>query len=300
MSRYDINSMDIDRPLLGKKVDLETLKYPVLVTPKIDGIRCLKTGNDAVTRKNVRIPNNEIRETLRAALPDGMDGELQCGDFENTSSVVLSPTNTGNWKYYIFDYVKSSFIRHYENRVEDLAKWYESLDPSLKDRIQILTPQIINNQEDLLEYYEMALSDGYEGLILRSPTGRYKQGRSTVREGFLLKLKPREDMEAKVIGAKSLKNGEYGLGAFIVELPDGQTMSLGMGFTNKQRELFWSKFSLYKGQRVTFKYSGLTNRGIPKQATFKSFRSQMDIVENFPGFWARIGEILGLNRKVSG
>jgi DNA ligase-1 len=43
------------------------------------------------------------------------------------------------------------------------------------------------------------LSHGYEGVMLRDPNGPYKHGRSTLREGFLMKLKQFTDGEAVVV-----------------------------------------------------------------------------------------------------
>src|SRR5690606_28483163 len=53
---------------------------------------------------------------------------------------------------------------------------------------------------DVLDYESTCLARGYEGVMLRDPDGPYKFGRSTLREGTLLKLKRFEDAEAVVIG----------------------------------------------------------------------------------------------------
>ena len=43
------------------------------------------------------------------------------------------------------------------------------------------------------------LAEGYEGLMARHPKGPYKPGRSTLREGYLMKLKQFQDGEAVVL-----------------------------------------------------------------------------------------------------
>jgi hypothetical protein len=62
--------------LAGKCEQPEELRFPVLATPKLDGIRCLKIGGKALTRSFKPVSNRFIREWIEANLPDGVDGEL--------------------------------------------------------------------------------------------------------------------------------------------------------------------------------------------------------------------------------
>jgi DNA ligase-1 len=67
----------ITRPLLAASLgDINSLTFPVLATPKIDGIRVLKVGGKVVTRQFKPLPNNHIREMLEQYLPDNIDGEV--------------------------------------------------------------------------------------------------------------------------------------------------------------------------------------------------------------------------------
>ena len=87
----------ITKPMLaGKCTDLDKLQYPVLATPKLDGIRCLIIqGEDgrphAVSRKFKPIPNHHIRKWLEGNCPVGFDGELMLrgGTFQETASAVM-------------------------------------------------------------------------------------------------------------------------------------------------------------------------------------------------------------------
>jgi DNA ligase 1 len=53
--------------------------------------------------------------------------------------------------------------------------------------------------EELQAYEERCLAAGYEGVMIRTPGSPYKCGRSTEREGYLLKIKRFEDAEAVVL-----------------------------------------------------------------------------------------------------
>lgn len=107
------------------------------------------------------------------------------------------------------------------------------------------------------------IGHGYEGAILRKPGSPYKHGRSTVKEGYLLKLKRFVDGEARVIGVTELMhNGneatvnELGrtarshskagmvptgtMGTLIVrDVKTGVEFEIGTGFTAEERASFW-------------------------------------------------------------
>src|SRR5574343_1681886 len=99
----------IKRPMLAETVDsIEILKYPVLVSPKIDGIRCIKVDGKALTRKFKPIPNHYIRNWIESNVPDGIDGEIIVNNcnFNEIQSQVMSEDGEADFKYLIFDYIK--------------------------------------------------------------------------------------------------------------------------------------------------------------------------------------------------
>ena len=49
---------------------------------------------------------------------------------------------------------------------------------------------------------------GFEGAMVRSLDGRYKNGRSTLREGLLLKVKPWKDSEAEILEVYEMMRNE--------------------------------------------------------------------------------------------
>ncbi|MDV7392051.1 hypothetical protein RZS08_11875, partial [Arthrospira platensis SPKY1] len=73
--------MKIHRPLLAEKLENpENLNYPVLCTPKIDGIRCLKIDGKIYTRNFKEFPNEHVRKLLEQMPLDNVDGELVLHD----------------------------------------------------------------------------------------------------------------------------------------------------------------------------------------------------------------------------
>jgi ATP-dependent DNA ligase len=119
-----------------------------------------------------------------------------------------------------------------------------------------------------------------EGLILINPNAATEM----VRSHSSLKVNPRDDAEATVIGYISARDGKLRglLGALVVDW-DGVVFELS-GFTDEERQLSESSWAyanleqrlpddIYclrfpKGCRVTFSYRGLTDDGKPNEAVY--------------------------------
>ena len=98
------------RPMLaGTCKDVESLSYPVAVSPKLDGIRCTIVNGVPQTRSGKPIPNHFIRNTLTNPLLDGLDGELIIGKptdpdvYRTTNSAVMSLDGTPTFSFHVFD-----------------------------------------------------------------------------------------------------------------------------------------------------------------------------------------------------
>lgn len=295
----------ITRPLLAATLeDIETLKFPVLATPKLDGIRVLKVGGKALTRKFKPIPNTHIRDLLEKHLPDGVDGEIMTpGTFNDIQSKVMSFDGQPEFTFYAFDYVKDSLIKPYKDRMLDMANALESVvrDSSLPFSINLLTPVLVRTMDELLELESQCLEHGFEGVMIRQPDGKYKCGRSTLKEQILLKLKRFLDAEARVIGFEEKMHNdnkqekdEFGLskrsskkdglqpadtlGSLIVEdLKSGVKFGIGSGFDDDLKREIWLHKQKYKNKIVKYKYQSVGVKNAPRFPVFLGFRSKLDI-----------------------
>ena len=91
---------------------------------------------------------------------------------------------------------------------------------------------------------------------------------SAGRSDDLLKLKPYEDAEARVLAHLPGKGKFQGmLGALLVERPDGRRFRIGTGFSDAQR-----RNPPPIGALVTYQYHGLTGSGLPRFASFMRIR----------------------------
>jgi DNA ligase-1 len=180
--------------LAAKLPDLLWVLYPVIVTPKIDGIRCYVHSGRALCRSGKPVPNDAARRALESILPDGIDGELTVGDsFRASSDALMRRGGSPLWRFRAFDLVSD---RPYSERLEALRVAVERIDDP---RVEFVPWESVDSRDDLLAYEARCLADGYEGVMLRDPRGPYKCGRSTLNQGWLIKLKRFSDSEATVI-----------------------------------------------------------------------------------------------------
>ena len=76
--------------------------------------------------------------------------------------------------------------------------------------VRVVPQVLVHNEEELRAFEEKCLAEGYEGAMVRSLEGPYKCGRSTVKEGYLLKVKRFEDGEAEIleVAARLARQGD--------------------------------------------------------------------------------------------
>jgi DNA ligase-1 len=130
-------------------------------------------------------------------------------------------------------------------------------------KIRVVTQTLIKDAFELHDYEQEMLSRGYEGVMLRDPSGLYKQGRSTLKEGGLMKVKKFLDAEAEIQDVIELQHNENEqildelgrskrsshkagkraggkMGALSVRnVVNGVSFEIGAGFTDEDREWFW-------------------------------------------------------------
>jgi len=294
----------ISKPMLaGTLKDIADVKYPVLCTPKLDGIRALKVNGKLVSRNFKPIPNKYVRSCIEEYFPDGVDGELIVEDstFQATTSAVMRESGEPSVVYYVFDYVTTEFglLDTYKNRCVNLVTLHSKGIPF--NLYNLILPVMIRDEKELLEFEKKCLADGHEGVMLRTPEGPYKCGRSTVREGYLLKLKRFSDDEATILGVEErmhntneAKKDKFGrtersshkanmvptnmLGAFRVQSKKFKNeFSIGTGLTEAQRIDLWKNKDTLIGKLIKFKYQASGVKDVPRFPVFLGFRDEGDL-----------------------
>lgn len=292
--------------LAGKVSDTSKLSYPVIASPKLDGVRAVIRDGIVWSRTNKPIPNKYVQSKLGFYAFNGLDGELICGDprdkdaYRNTVSAVMREDGLPDFHFHIFDDSSPMLASlPFSDRLIVINAW-QSADSFLHwDYVTLVEQTPIRSERELLDYETQCLEAGYEGVMVRSPHGPYKFGRSTAREGYLLKLKRFLDSEAIITGAVELQHNlndkdEQGkrssrkegktaggvLGALIVEdLKTHVGFEIGTGFTEEERIALWDLFLAggLEGLTVKYKYFPKGSKDKPRFPTFLGFRDKRDM-----------------------
>lgn len=294
------------KPMLAVQAPAE-LVFPLYASPKIDGVRALIQDAVVVSRKLLAIPNEYVQTMLGHHEMSGLDGELTVGPpnapncMQETMSGVMSRDGKPDFTFWVFDFWTQPSMPFSER--------YQIMQRADRDgvfegqtKVQLLSQMLVSNMTELNAYESLMLAQGYEGVMVRKPSGIYKYGRSTAKEGHLLKVKRFVDSEAVVIGFEErMHNGnvatrdEVGgvkrssaqaglvpmgtLGALKVrDLATGIEFDVGTGFDDHTRAVIWAQPGKYHGQTITYKH--FANAGVvekPRFPVFKSFRDARDI-----------------------
>lgn len=287
----------------GEKMFFKDLSYPLGASIKLDGIRCLRVGGQTLSRSFKQIPNKYIQAQM-ANLPDGLDGELVTYNtdgtvrtFSEVQGDIMSQDGEPNFKFEIFDYVKDSLDKPYQDRLVDLRSL------ALPSFCTLVLPIICNNEAELLAYEEQAIADGHEGIMTRNLKGGYKCGRATFKSQDLVKIKRFVDSEAEIIGfeeklhnANEAETDELGhtkrssaksglipagtLGTLLVrDVHDGREFGIGTGkgLNDALKKEIWDNQSKYLGKIVKYQYQEVGTKDNPRIPSFQGFRDPRDM-----------------------
>lgn len=281
------------RPMLAASIEnFDYIKYPIIVQPKLDGIRCLVTPSGEVLSRTLKpIPNRYIRDVL--SVLGGFDGELIVEEktYNEIQSDIMTESGMPNFIYVMFDrpWVNAS----YKYRYLEI--------PLVLIHCEKIISHTVSNRQELENQITKHLDSKYEGVILRNPDSPYKHGRSTLREGHLLKYKSFSDSEAKIVSCQPLQRNmnepeidnlglqkrsshlinqviDNMLGSFEVidvnkESPFfDKTFRIGSGFTEEQRIKYWLRRFEIINKIIVYKYQNFGYKDLPRSPVFKGFR----------------------------
>jgi DNA ligase-1 len=293
------------KPMLAVEAPKE-LKFPVYASPKLDGIRAVVRDGLLLSRSLKPIPNEFVQDSLGCDALNGLDGELTVGPanhpnvMQATTSGVMSHEGTPDFTFWVFDYWTQPTVP-FHRRLEELTLGLSTGILDAFTRVKLLPQTLILNAATFQLYEEQIVAAGFEGVMVRSVDGTYKYGRSTAREGYLLKVKRFKDAEAVVIGfeermhnANEAKVNALGhtersshkanlipmntLGALVVrDRKTGVEFSIGTGFDDAARARYWAVRDSLIGQLVTYKFFEVGVKVAPRFPVFKGFRSAMDL-----------------------
>ncbi len=301
------------KPMLApnETPDFRTLRFPFLASTKLDGIRATLQGGRLLSRSLKEIPNKFVQERFtKLSLPEGTDGELICGKpfddpYKRTHSIVMSDDKTLEFygdtvRWYIFDrYDKDmGFIKRHVNASINV-------DICGSEFVRPVKHTKVSSIEELEDFEKLTLATGYEGVMLRSVDGPYKEGRATLKQGWLIKVKRYQEAEALIMGtyaeqgnnnaefvnelgrtarssAKDGKSAKDQLGGFNVIGQGAFYNGIDFKVSNSSidhddRKALWAKRDDLIGKLLVYKFFPMGSDVRPRHPVFKWFRDRRDV-----------------------
>lgn len=252
------------------------LKYPCIVQPKLDGIRCIATKFDGMVdlwfrsgKRILTLPG--INEQLNSVMLDGeiFDGELYIHDeeFNEFTGAIRANRNlneqiTDRIQYWLYDCPRihsynedTPFITRFAELAERITTAKEPLY-----NIRLTDTEYVDSEAEALEFYDKWVADSYEGMMFRNMTMKYEQKRSY----DLLKYKVFDEEEFRIIDYVIDTRGTFGNMIdykFVITTKDGIIVSPRVaGSQRVLAEMFADPESLI-GQYATVKFFGYTPEG---------------------------------------
>lgn len=323
-------SKDFKPMLAGTPQSDADARFPMLASPKLDGIRAVNKDRMLLSRSLKAIPNKLVQAVLSLPELHGLDGELIVGAatdanvMQATTSIVMSIEKQVAFEYHVFDYwdAPAGFAQRLDGarmKVASVQKNWTALMTAARLEgapgfvkecpIRLVPHKLVSSLDELTAFEAEMLDLGYEGVMGRDPYGLYKFGRSTVREGGLLKFKRFSDAEAVIVGfeeemknnnvattnelgrtkrssAKSGKEGKGTLGAFVCrrltvdakgQLVKGELFNIGTGMDAALRQQVWDDRENYLQKIVKFKHFEHGAVDAPRHPVFLGFRDERDM-----------------------
>ena len=185
----------------------EEVPFPCMASVKLDGIRSPIIDGKAMSRKLLPLPNVSYQEWVyqNRQWVDGVDCEVISGSpvgegvFHRTQSAIMSIEGTPDFKLYVFDLLRSDPALPAYLRYRSLQEWFATLPPSVREKVVLVEQRFLQSIAELKQYMSEAMDLGFEGLILKHPQRGYKCGRSSVKEGALLKWKEFAYEECRIL-----------------------------------------------------------------------------------------------------
>jgi DNA ligase-1 len=237
------------------------------VSEKYDGIRGYWDGHKLLSRSGKAL--NPPAWFVQAWPAQPFEGELWAGlgQFEQAASVVqqkqASDSAWRDMRFMVFD--ASTPAKTFTERIQ----LYQGLVQHIgQPWVQAVMQSRIPSHEALKTLLKKTEQAGGEGLVLHRGSSLYQSGRNA----DVLKVKSHQDAEAKVVGHEA-GQGKHTqrTGALWVETPQGLRFKLGTGLSDAQREN-----PPAVGQWVTYSYRGVTDKGVPRFASFVRIRPAVE------------------------
>jgi len=272
-----------------------------LIEVKLDGVRVITIVRadgrvDMFSRNGKELANfphiaeqisNVIKQKGSSKSMDVvLDGEIMSSSFQDLMKQVHRKDNVkaGDAVLHLFDvlpledFEKGIYNKDQETRSE-MVKFWVATNKDLLPNVTALENELVDldteeGQKRFKEINAQAIAGGYEGIMIKDIDAPYECKRSVA----WLKLKPFIEVSLTVVTTEEGTGKNVGkMGALVCEgVDDGKAIrvNVGSGFTDQQRDEFWScrvdgQVVEVRADAVTQNQDGTYSLRFPR---FKSFR----------------------------
>lgn len=272
----------VGKPMLCKvydKDDRKTQNIKWLVSRKLDGVRAFIYMKDGELHTSSRggghydiaasyILNDVFIKSLFEKNPNLiLDGELYIHrkPLNYISGLCrleeLKPEHR-QLRFYCYDIADES--QTFKQRLEYL----EGIVPSWNSLLVMVDHIEIEGHDDLMEYHNKFVNEGYEGLVMRDPDKTYK---FSARDRRMQKLKAYSDFEFEIVGLEEgLRREDF---TFKMKTSDGKYFNAKPIGSREDKERYRNNLNNLIGQMATVKYFTInSDTGLPQQPIFIGVR----------------------------
>jgi len=251
--------------MLLKTFNPTKIKFPCIISPKLDGVRGFYRDGEFVSRNDKEIIGlTHIKEQLKG-IPHDLDGELMVPGqiFDNASGLLRNHQEVPEAEYHIFD------IPNLEGYgiIERFGK-LGNLKAQLEDKpnIKFVKHTMCRGMKTLMAFYHKCIAEGYEGIVIKSKEHLYRNARSWDWQ----RLVPIHSEDCECTGIFPGKGKHLGrAGGIFIEF-GGHTVKVGTGFSDAEREDMMINDPT--GQIAETQYKEKTKAGSMRHPAFKGWR----------------------------
>lgn len=253
----------------SKMPEVNQLTYPVMVEPKLDGVRTIAIkdakGNLKLLSRNGKELENfaEIERALVKLPPDTvLDGEVIA---PSGFAALMSRAKAKRGKhddvpieYHVFDGMSAQewatqscqlYLRTRQGFISN-ALTFTGIE------VQQVPSKMVTTPAEVERVYQDFVNQGYEGVMLKDPGGKYTFKRNATWQ----KLKPFDTVDLQVVDLIEGTGKYVGmLGAIKANGDhDGKSIwtEIGSGFTDQQRQAIWAQRPM--GEWIEVRYQELS------------------------------------------
>jgi len=252
---------DVPSPMLAHDYNKrgKNMQFPCFVQPKLDGTRMVAIpGHGLFSRNRKAYPHLEhIMEEI-SQLPDEMilDGELYSTTltFQEIVGLVKNETRQPNQeqiKFHVYDIIND---RPFSTRYEELKELFKRPFQHLV----FVKTEVCATEEAMKAKHAEYVAEGYEGIMLRNPAGRYANNRSV----HLQKYKEFFDTECEIVGFTEGDGLEKGCVIWTCITDEGKPFSCRPRGSREDRQELFETGDDYIGKMLTVRYQEKTDDGL--------------------------------------